>query len=554
MLDLAFNVLNTWGPLGNLKQVPLGGSSAQQWANSSYSIIYGSSTNWILGFGRSTNILGPDTKWVMDWNELWNLIPIGSSKSAGNYFKAIGVGAVGSTDLIIGPKNALNYGVQDISVTSKKKKSISITYSDVVESKEKIGKIRIAILVIGSLVTIGANVLARIVFMSEALSSSATTRQLTQNGLQVGSNFLTPRMISLLTVLEVAFDCVKKLTDAKKIEEKAIDAKNTAEKAQTGAGNALISELSDQQSKNLIAPLLLNAGDKLQEVVDEVKREASIVVQEMSAAIPDANPIQNQLDVLEAKVTEIERSSLSKALNHASYALSADTGPVSFDVSNKASINLSADANGGKASIAATNSAELKGTNRVHVLSDQHITLRLGDDQNSQNNLTLDGADITLRCGAPNAGPAFTMNGNGEKLVLARGDNLLSSDKLEIINKKVGLSSKHQLQTGKVVVEPAKFTLSADNIGAGSTVVGDSSSLSLSVGVMAKIVANQNSIKLEVGQSSITIDLSGVVIKGTNVKTQAEMMAELETMIDKKVSEAMSQSQAPLEKKDAGGS
>ena len=545
MLDILFNALNTWGPLGNLKQVPLGATSPQQWANSSYSIIFGSSTNWILGFGRSTNIIGPDTKWVMDWNDLWNLIPI--KTSALNYVKALSLGAVGATDLIIGPKTALNYGTKDISVTSKREKSISITYSDVDDSKAVIRKVRIAVLLLGSLVTISLNVLARIANMSQALASSATTRTTLQVSLQLSSNALTPRMISLLTVLEVAFDCVEALKkQAKEAKEKAELAAKEGKDTAAASTNLILSDVNNNQSAPLIQPRVSRASILLAEQKDSLLRDSQALIQEIQEAVPSAS--QEQFNALQARVVEIERSTAELIEQRGSYALAASDGPITFNVSNdQATVTLSPTPLGGNASIRATNSAVLNATKSVQVESAKHVGLRVTDVGSSQSNLSLQGTGIILQCGDSTSGLSFTMNGDGKAITLAQGNKLVSPTCLEISDSNLELSSKNLAQVGKIVAQPARISLSALSGELGSKITADATSINLSIG-LAKITADQSSIKLEVGQSSITIDLQGVVINGTNIKNQVDMLIEQNATFNKRVIDAIEEHKSSLEK------
>lgn len=549
MLDIFFNALNTWGPLGNLKQVPLAGGSAQQWANSSYSIVFGDSTNWILGFGRSTNIIGPDTKWVMDWNDLWNLIPLGKT-SKWNYAKALLLGTVGATDLIIGPKVGLNYGTQDITVTSKKKAGLTITYTDVDDSKAGIRNARIVILCLGSLTTIALNVLARIANMSEALSTSSTTRAILQSSLQFSSNTLTPRMISLLTVAEVLNDCVKKLKEEMEAAKGAAEqVKKETEDVVRASSNLLIADLGNNQSGLSIEPRMSASKALLDQSIGKIELGSEVVVSEMRSSAP--NLMGEQLGQLQAKFLEIENSASAKALTHASYTLNATEGPVEFNVSNaQASISLSPGQGGVNALIASNNTATLRGDNVIQIESGKHVALRVTDNQASQNNLTLNGTNITLECGAAGTGPSFTMNGDGNALTLRQGNKLLSPTVVEITNSKVEMSStENQMLVGRIVAQPAQISLSALSAGVGSKISADAASINLSIG-LAEITANQSSIKLGVGLSHITITADAITLEAVNLKSQAQMISELEVTIEKKVAQAMAQYQSTLTKQD----
>jgi len=547
MLDILFNALNTWGPLGNLKQVPLGATSPQQWANSSYSIIFGSSTNWVLGFGRSTNILGPDIKVIMDWNEFINFTTKkGDFANSRNFGFASVFGMVGSSDLILGGKNLLNYGDMDMTFVRKKQETVKR------ELANKTGTvvwpyawIRLSV-GLASFVLIGLNVLARIVNMSQALASDVTTRNLLQSSLQFASSTLEPRLIGLLNAYELLLWIKDDMEKQLRVVAPAVKVVSvTAADIAKATTNLTQSDLVNNQQKSILNLLIDDKRDEINDVKKDTEENANsvvtLLVKALSAAADKAVATSEQS--IYRQIRALDVSNVDAALQRNSFRLATDVD-ISLVASryDKARVNLSQSNGSWDATMFAAGNARLQGQGNVLIESDQNVSVRISDRGGSHNNLSLNGTNITLQCGNAFTGPSFTMNGADKTLTLQQGGKI-SPAKIEVKDKSVVISSAHALNVGSVTAKPQEISIRTGDETAFSSLEMTPSKFSFCVNPLVKIIGNEDSIELSVGPSKIIIDATGVVIKGTNVKTQVQMMNELETMIDQKLAKAMSKDQ-----------
>jgi|GEM_PF-2750167 len=356
MLDIIFGALNTWGPLGNIKEVPLGVTSPQQLFNSSYSIIFGDSTNWILGLGRQTNILGPDIKLIMDWTEL--LGTLSKKEENSNILRSLLMGQGGSSDMILGGKNLLNYGKMDTTFSRKAIESVKRELANKGENKHWPHKGIILCIILGASVLIGLNVLARTVYMTQALSADPATRTLLQSLFQLISKTLEPRLIGLLTTYELSLWIVEQ---GKPVPEKTANLSKevsvTVKDITTATTNLTQAELVNNQSAQQIQPMIENKKESLIVIKDQAEQMAESAATLLLQALQTASnkAVAQSTAQMNIRLSQLDTSNANCVIERDSYSLTTRQGPISLETANRAArVNLGDNNGGGNATVAAT--------------------------------------------------------------------------------------------------------------------------------------------------------------------------------------------------------
>jgi hypothetical protein len=127
-IDAIVGILELFDPLGHfaLQGDNILTGKREKWKNSKYDIVFGDSTNFIIGLGRQTIVAGPDIKSILDWTVLFDWLGEKIENKAGKFLYDFTFGQGGSTDFILGNKNLFNYGTADFSVTRKAKSATEV--------------------------------------------------------------------------------------------------------------------------------------------------------------------------------------------------------------------------------------------------------------------------------------------------------------------------------------------------------------------------------------------------------------------------------------------
>jgi hypothetical protein len=408
---------------------------------------------------------------------------------------------------------------------------------------------------LGAFVLIGLNVLARTVYMTQALSADPATRTLLQSIFQFASKTLEPRLIGLLTTYELSLWIVEQ---GKKVPAQTANLSKevsvTVKDITTATTNLTQAELVNNQSTQLIQPLIGDKKESLIVIKDQAEQMASNAATLLLQALQTASTkaVAESTALMNIRLSQLDTSNADCVIERDSYSLTTRQGPISLESANRAArVNLGDNNGGGNATVAATQNANLTGNQNVLVESANNISMRIQDQPNNHNNFSLNKTGVTLNCGDPTAGQSsLTMNGNDKSIILAQGPALGTSTKIKILDNKAEFtSSTIQRAVGKVTVEPAKINLSALVYGQGAEIAADAESISMSVG-LSTISLKKDSILLKVGQSSISIDSKGVSIEGVNINQQAQMLAQFQAQIQKQVTDAIAQMQAAVNKQN----
>ncbi len=136
-IDAIVGILELFDPLGHfaLQGDNILTGKREKWKNSKYDIVFGDSTNFIIGLGRQTIVAGPDIKSILDWTVLFDWLGEKIENKAGKFLYDFTFGQGGSTDFILGNKNLFNYGTADFSVTRKKYPTTEVKLVD--DKKDK---------------------------------------------------------------------------------------------------------------------------------------------------------------------------------------------------------------------------------------------------------------------------------------------------------------------------------------------------------------------------------------------------------------------------------
>lgn len=250
-LDAIFEYVSQFTNLGSYKGVNLNGSN-EKWVNSKFDIVFGNSASWILGFGRTTSLLGPDLKMVMDWSIVLDAMP---AVGKWGYLSAFGFGKGGATDLILANKDSLNYGNIDSTFSRKKhpaRKKERVPPEDAWPSFWLVLTLTLSISVM-----ITAVVMARVIYMGVWIdpldptkSNDISVREqrekynLMRELIQINVGLIETRLVAVLFVYECTLLAVE---EAKK---KAKEVKKEIENISVLAIE--ISQLITETSKSII--------------------------------------------------------------------------------------------------------------------------------------------------------------------------------------------------------------------------------------------------------------------------------------------------------------
>ncbi|MFM7113728.1 MAG: hypothetical protein ACKO26_21545, partial [Planctomycetota bacterium] len=115
----------------------------------------------------------------MDWTEIFGTLSKKEKNS--NILRSLLMGQGGSSDMILGGKNLLNYGKLDTTFSRKAIESVKRELANKNDTKHWPHKsIRLCI-ILGASVLIGLNVLARTAYITQALSADPAKRTLLQS-------------------------------------------------------------------------------------------------------------------------------------------------------------------------------------------------------------------------------------------------------------------------------------------------------------------------------------------------------------------------------------
>lgn len=285
-LDAIFEYVNQFTPLGSYKGVNLNGSP-EKWVNSKFDIVFGNSASWILGFGRTTSLLGPDLKVVMDWSIVLDAIPLGF------YGSAVSFGKGGATDLILANKDSLNYGNIDSTFTRKKiaaRKKERVPPEDAWPSFWLVLTLTLSISVM-----ITAVVMARVIYMGVWIDPLDPTKSndisvkeqrekynLIRELIQINVGLIETRLVALLFAYECTLLAVENTDKMRKeLEEETEKIKKLSnetllivnETSKSILTNAKVPQEINNEIKNAskaISSSADNFNNKIEEVTDDV--------------------------------------------------------------------------------------------------------------------------------------------------------------------------------------------------------------------------------------------------------------------------------------------
>lgn len=521
-LDIIYNALNTFGPLGNLRSTPVGATAEQNWINSKYDIVFGDTTSWILGFGRTTNVLGSDLKLVMDWTDLLSYFSVVSKYPKTS---ALLWGQGGSTDIILGTKNLINYGSSDFTITRKKDKTTEIKLIG-----EEWPNIALLVMISVAVVTlVGLNIGARVVFMTPTpWVTTDTDRKRVQSSLQFSSSTILPRFYALLVIYERISKFARDINNEVAKINDALDslAKELREATSEIANQAVIVGKSPHGSKVLLAELN-NDKNQLKRISADVVNSVDDLLVSVSEAVG-----------IQLNGRSVEESNIKMKTSFSSYQLDS-AGTIAFNVLNddKAPILKLSLCEDGSLISESDGQTTINSEKQVTIKSPEHLTLKINDTPNDEARIELlknggsDGRLIHLACGSPLSGSSISM---AEKTIKLQNGITKIDRYIEIDNSSVTVCGGPELVSAGTMKATAKdIKIEAGLPPLRPSITLDSEGISLSVGPLCSIIMDPTSIKFKVGENELKLNIISLEEQAVAIKTQSQLISDMKTTIEK---------------------
>ena len=249
MLDLIIGPFLEYSPLGDLNKTSVDGKG-EFWYNSKVDITFGDTTTWLIGLGRITNVCGPDLKIIADLTFfIDNLMgKVASKLPKTKEFLDVLSGTGGSTDVIFGVKDLINYGhTQDTNIIRKNTAPLEIKiFKDKLNPGESLfPKALIALIVLPYLTLLTIVVTSRFAFMQVGIFSEEKLREQVKGALNLSAPLIESRWVVCLKLYEkltYTSDQLKKTTEKLKTEANklAYEVNKNAKKLKAQASNILI--------------------------------------------------------------------------------------------------------------------------------------------------------------------------------------------------------------------------------------------------------------------------------------------------------------------------
>lgn len=473
MLDIIIGSCLEYTNLGKYSQKISG--KEELWYNSKVDITFGDTTSWLIGLGRITNICGPDVKIIADWGFIFELIP--APYLANQIAQAILMGTGGSTDVIFGTKDLINYGhTQDTNIIRKNAAPLEIKiFKDKLKAGESLfPKALIALIVLPYLTLLTIVVTSRFAYMQVGVFSEKTLRDEVRGALNLSAPLIESRWVACLHLYEkytYTSGELKKLTA--KLKKDIDDAQETMEnhsyKLAAEAKNILIVDPATlskniQDQTNLIQDHLSKTAKQTKDALEKASDTLKISV---SLLGDPKREYKNTNTIIDTSCFALNYN----VLDH--IRLAATEKSTSFLEITPDTINL---ASAGTAFHFGEIGAR-KGIIDIR-FSDDRGSIKLGAAGKSLSNMTIRNDSILIQSGKTN-----TKNPIIE----------LSEGKLE-------LRCGPAVTNPEIVIENDKVTIKVGAKGLGSSFVMTDDSIELAVGVPG-------------AQSSLTIKADGIEIK-----------------------------------------
>lgn len=521
-IDIIYNALNTFGPLGNLRSTPVGATAEQNWINSKYDIVFGDTTSWILGFGRTTGVFGSDLKLVIDWTDLFNYIPVISKYPNTSTFL---LGQGGSTDLILGPKNLFNYGSADFTYMRKKNKTTEVKLvGDDWPNYALLAMISVAIFTL-----VGLNVGARVVFMTPTpWATSNTIRKRVQSSLQFSSSTILPRFYALLVIYERFSKSVRDVkNEAAKIKESIKSVSKELKEAMSELPNqAVIVGKSPHGSKVLLAELN-NDKNQLKRISADVVSSVDDILVSVSEAVG-----------IQLNGRSVEESNTKMKTSFSSYQLDS-AGTIAFNVldDKKSPILKLILSEDGSLISESDGPTTINSEKQVTIKSPEHLTLKINDTLNDEARIELlknGGSDerlIHLACGSPLFGSSISM---AEKTIKLQNGITKIDTYIEIDNSSVTVCGGPELvSAGTMKATATDIKIEAGLPALRPSITINSAGILLSVGPLCSIKMDPKSIEFKVAENKLELDIITLLEQAVTIKTQSNLISEMKTTIEK---------------------
>lgn len=512
MLDLIIGPFLEYSPLGDLNKTSVDGKD-EFWYNSKVDITFGDTTTWLIGLGRITNVCGPDLKIIADWTFFIDKLmgKVASKLPKTKKYLDVLSGTGGSTDVIFGVKDLINYGhTQDTNIIRKNTAPLEIKiFKDKLKPGESLfPKALIALIVLPYLTLLTIVVTSRFAFMQVGIFSEEKLREQVKGALNLSAPLIESRWVACLKLYEkltYTSDQLKKTTEKLKTEANKLanEVNKNAKKLKAQASNILIN-----------SELQKAIGDHTQIVRDYINGSKK-VTEEIATKAVDA-----------LKISAPFLGEPSQEIIKSNTGLDSTYNSLSYNAVEKIKLNVS-----GKSD------SVLELTPDKINLQSKGVALNLGKigDVSGMVDISFSSPDGVVKLGG--TGDSLShMTINNESLVIQSGKTNTKNPTIKLSEGQLELRCGPAITNPEIVIENDKVTIRVGATGLGSSFVMTDDSIELKVGPLSTLSMTKSGTILKSGLGSSTKwDATGISMSvGENaiklgladLKKQAIMLKE----------------------------
>ena len=500
MLDIIIGTCLEYNALGKYSKNISG--KEELWYNSKIDITFGDTTTWLIGLGRITNVCGPDVKIIADWGFFFDLIP--APHFAYKISQAVLMGTGGSTDVIFGTKDLINYGhTQDTNIIRKNTAPLEIKYFNDKNKPEWLfpGQL-VGLIVFPYLALLTLVVTSRFAYMQVGQFSTMDSRDTLRGALNTYAPMVESRWIACLKVYETfnftAYNLKKAVDNLTEMNNKVPEkSKDHAEKLSLLAQNVLITST----------------------LKNEMEYQKKIIEEYLKGNLKDFKVIKTAAEDA-IKVSADYLGEISQEITQSNIGLHASFKSLIYNTEEKIKLVVKKDDK-------STSSIEL--TPRKFNIESAGVTFQIGSIAGTNGNFHFSSSE-------PKAFISLGFDDNISSMTILKENILIRSGKspektptIELEEGKLKLRCGSAISNPEIVIENDKVTIKVGAAEAsGSSFVMTDDSIELKVGNNSALKISRDSIDIGHGESSTKWNNAGVILS----VAESKMMIALAKIVE----------------------
>lgn len=528
------------------KAIPVEGKEDDEeiWANSTTEVVLGSKSSWTFGLGTTNNTFGPRIDFNVDYSYV--LKNLGKGKWKG-YFSPLVVGATGYFSYNFGPETNISYGASDLSL--QRKVHADQEFEIIQEGTNSLyPKTILQINAITTFLMVAVIAVVRfnhfLGFINDKTLGSVENTNALMNDVV---NFVQPRFLAVLAKMELAYHAKAKL------KELLAELKNSVSYMSDQAQSAITENMNTVQTVmnklNWNEKILSDLQTSKSSVEAEIKKVEDLIKQNIRfvANVVEDSFLQNGRDnwyetnmayktmcsdyTLIANGKEqplvLGKTMLPGSISLATQHYDKDAQKIekqSGFLIKPENFKMKVQDDGKEFS-----SFDL-GENGIKLVGkhDKGVIIQTKDQANAICQLHLIGKAIDMQCGDPKTSPSLKMDGDNNEFTLSVFTDTVGRS---IRISKDSISIGHTSDPQQVAKLPQiEITPAGINLTAGLS--------SISIGFA--------DIEFKVGENKQKIDPISISEIAVMAKQQADMLAEINNIIEKQKTQATALDQIQL--------